>query len=137
MSFRNPILPLLVLAGFSASSPSAEPLVCNLNALNGPERERHQVLGAKLRSAVVRREELANGYTLILDLGRLPRDAAGSPFCVVEIAQWVDLEARCCPFLDFGIDVRGKGGNVKLRLTGGKNVKAFLEEELGLVHPAA
>lgn len=137
MIVGNTILSLLALAGFFASSPATEPLVCNLNALNGPERERHQALGEKLKSAVVRREELANGYTLVLDLGRLPRDAAGSPFCVVEVAEWVDLEARCCPFLDFGIELAGKGGNVKLRLTGGKNVKAFLEEELGLAHSPA
>jgi hypothetical protein len=137
MIVGNTILSLLALASLSASSPSAEPLVCNLNALNGQERERHQALGEKLRSAVVGREELTNGYTLVLDLSRLPYDAAGSPFCVVEIAEWVDLEARCCPFLDFGIELQGKGGNVKLRLTGGKDVKAFLKEELGLVRAGA
>ncbi|MGH9364387.1 MAG: hypothetical protein ACRD1B_03860 [Thermoanaerobaculia bacterium] len=110
-----------------------EPLVCRINALSPSARERHLVLGEKLRGAVVERIELDNGYALALDLGRLPLDAHGQPFCVVEVAEWVDLEARCCPFLDFGIDLSGKGGLVKLRLTGGKNVKPFLKTELGLI----
>jgi hypothetical protein len=53
---------------------------------------------------------------------------------VVEIAEWVDLEARCCPFLDFGLGVRGKGtGSVALALTGGPGVKEFLKMEFALV----
>ena len=128
-------LPLFVLAGAPGSAPAAEPLACNLAALTPSERDRHQVLAEKLAKAVVGQAELVNGYELTLDLARLPADAQGSAFCVVEVAQWVDLEARCCPFLDFGIDVKGKGGVVKLRLTGGKNVKAFLEEELALLRP--
>jgi hypothetical protein len=135
MTFGYAMLSLLFLAGSSLSTPTEEPLACKINALNEEERGRHQLLSQKLRSAVVERVELPNGYELVLDLGRLPRDAAGSAFCVVEIAEWVELEARCCPFLDFGIDVRGKGGLVKLRLTGGKNVKEFLRTELGVLRP--
>jgi hypothetical protein len=51
----------------------------------------------------------------------------------VEVAEWVDLESRCCPFLEFGIDVSEKGRVVRLRLTGGKGVKSFLKSELGLL----
>ncbi|HSS45291.1 MAG TPA: hypothetical protein VLO07_08120 [Thermoanaerobaculia bacterium] len=136
MSLGYAMLSLLVLAGASLPAPAEEPLACKINALTGPQRDRYQLLSERLRSAVVERVELTNGYELVLDLGRLPRDSAGSPFCVVEVAEWVDLEARCCPFLDFGIAVSGKGGPVKLRLTGGKNVKAFLKTELDLLRPA-
>jgi hypothetical protein len=131
MVLRAAILPFALLAAFGAVAPAAEPLACNLQALNPSQRERHRLLSEKIRSAVVDRVELRNGYALILDLHRLPTDAAGLPFCVVEVAEWVDLEARCCPFLDFGIEVRGKGGAVRLSLTGGENVKAFLREEFG------
>jgi hypothetical protein len=129
-------LPFLVLIGFSAAGLSERPLACDLNALSGSQRERHRTLGEKLRGAVTGRAELANGYTLVLDLDRLPPDSAGAPFCVVEVAEWVDLESRCCPFLEFGIDVAGKGRVVRLRLTGEKGVKgvkAFLNSELGLL----
>jgi len=132
MKLSHTLLPLVVLAGSSVSAPAEEPLACNVNALSAPQRERHRALGEKIRAAVVDRVELSNGYALILDFGRLPLDAAGAPFCVVEVAEWVDLEARCCPFLDFGIEVAGKGGPARLKLTGGKNVKAFLRTELGL-----
>ena len=50
----------------------------------------------------------------MVDASRLP---------VTEIAESVALEARCCPFLDFRIDVRGEDGFVKLSLTGGKGLK--------------
>jgi hypothetical protein len=126
-------LPFFVLFGLSASALADEPLACDLNALSAPQRERHRALGDRLHSAVVGRVEIANGYTLVLDLGRLPADSAGFPFCVVEVAEWVDLEAHCCPFLDFGIDVSRRGRVLKLRLTGGKGVKAFLKTELGLL----
>lgn len=132
MKFQH-FLPFFVLIGLSASALADEPLACDVNALSAPQRERHRALGDRLHSAVVGRVELANGYTLFLDLGRLPVDSAGPSFCVVEVAEWVDLEARCCPFLDFGIDVSERGRSVRLRLTGGKGVKAFLKTELGLL----
>jgi len=130
-------VPAVVLAASTLApvppSTAEEPLVCNVGALNARERERHQKLGKLLRAAVVEKTELENGFVFALDLSRLPLDAAGEPFCVVEVAQWVDLEARCCPFLAFGIELPGKGKVVRLRLTGGKGVKAFLESELGLL----
>ena len=127
------LLSAIVLVAPSAAVVAEEPLVCNIAALTGAQHERHQKLGRLLRSAVVERAELENGYVLVLDLGRLPLDSAGAPVCVVEVAEWVDLESRCCPFLSFGIDVEPKGKNVRLRLTGGKGVKPFLESELGLM----
>jgi hypothetical protein len=126
-------LPFLVLLGLSAAGLSEKPIACDPNALSGSQRERHRALGEKLRAAVAGRVELANGYTLVLDLDRLPPDAAGFPFCVVEVAEWVDLESRCCPFLEFGIEVPAKGRVVRLRLTGGRGVKPFLRTELGLL----
>ena len=127
------LLPAVVLAGPAAASAAEEAFVCNLGALTGAQRERHQKLARLLRSAVVEKAELENGYTFVLNLGRLPADSAGAPFCVVEVAEWVDLESRCCPFLTFGIEVEPKGKTVRLRLTGAKGVKGFLESELGMV----
>jgi hypothetical protein len=130
------LLSAIVLVAPTAAVVAEEPLVCNVGALTAAQQERHQKLGRLLRSAVVERVELENGYVLVLDLGRLPVDSAGAPVCVVEVAEWVDLESRCCPFLSFGIEVEPKGKTVRLRLTGGKGVKAFLESELGLIEKA-
>ncbi len=119
-------LPLLILAVPAANEP---PLVCNVSALTAAQRARHQALGEKLLAAVVRNAELPNGFELVFDLGRV-LDAKGQPHGVVELAEWVDLESRCCPFLDFRIDVAAKGRAVTMRLTGPRNVKPFLREEI-------
>ena len=123
----------IVLVALPVGAAAEDALVCNANALTAAQHERHQKLGRMLRSAVAERAELENGYVFVLDFGRLPLDSAGAPFCVVEVAEWVDLESRCCPFLSFGIEVEPKGKTVRLSLTGGKGVKAFLEAEIGLI----
>jgi hypothetical protein len=127
------VLPLLLTSVLAATATAEEPLVCRLDALNAAQRERHRRLSETLGGAVVGARELPEGYALELDLTRLPADAKGEAVCVVEVAEWVDLEARCCPFLDFGISVRGKGGAIGLTLTGGANVKPFLKMELPLI----
>jgi len=133
MKSWSTLLPAAVLLVPAAASAAEQAFVCNVGALSASQRERHQKLGRLLRSALVEKAELENGYAFVLDLGRLPADSAGEAFCVVEVAEWVDLEARCCPFLTFGIEVEPKGKTVRLRLTGAKGVKALLESELALL----
>ena len=133
MRLRPTLLPAIVLVAPAAVAAAEETFVCNVNALTAAQRERHRKLGRMLRSAVVERAELENGYVFVLDPGRLPADSAGRTFCVVEVGEWVDLESRCCPFLTFGIEVEPEGKIVRLRLTGGKGVKAFLDSELGML----
>src|SRR5262245_64834355 len=127
------LLPAVLLVAPAAASAAEDVFVCNVGALTASQRERHLRVGRLLRSAVVERAELDNGYVFVLDLGRLPVDPAGGAFCVVEVAEWVDLESRCCPFLSFGIEVEPRGKTVRLRLTGATGVKAFLESELGMM----
>ena len=127
------LLPAVVLLAPAATAAAEAAFACDVAALTAAQRERHQKLGRLLSAAVVEKAELENGYVFVMDLGRLPADSAGDAFCVVEVAEWVDLESRCCPFLSFGIEVEPKGKNVRLRLTGGKGVKPFLESELGLL----
>lgn len=133
MNRKSIALPLALLAAPLAVPVSAradEPLVCNIRALTDTEREHHLERGKRLLGAVVRTTELTNGYEMAFDLTRLT-DSKGLPWCVVELAEWVELEARCCPFLDFQIDVTGKGGPVRMRLTGrAANVKEFLRSEI-------
>ncbi len=124
-----PFLPLLVLAGAPTSN---EPFVCNVGALSPTQRARHLALGEKLLGAVVRVAELPDGYELAFDLSRIS-DARERSCGVVEVAEWVDLESRCCPFLDFGIDVVEKGSAVRMRLTGRGSVKKFLRTEIPIL----
>lgn len=123
MKIRTLLFSLLLLAGFGPAAVAAEPFACNMKALTRTERERHHALVAKLAKAVTGQTELANGYAFRISRERLP---------LPELAEWVGYESRCCPFLDFGIEVESKGTAVTLRLTGGKGVKEFLDAELGL-----
>ena len=124
------------LAAPSVAAPKEAPLACDIQALAPREQERHHRLAEKLASTVIRHRELANGYEFSLDLSKAPPDAAGAPFCAAEVGEWIELESRCCPFLDFGLDVRGRDRAITLRLTGPEGVKAFLEEEIPTLRSA-
>ena len=137
MRHRRVVSILAILLGFGLPARAAEPLACNVKALSESQRGRQRLLAEKLGGAVVSRSELPNGYALVLDLKRLPPDAAGEPFCVVEVAEWIDLEARCCPFVDFAVEMKGSGGPMRLVLTGGEGVKEFLKTQGILVPDAA
>jgi hypothetical protein len=91
--------------------------VCNLNALTTAERERSAALRRALRGATVERAELPEGYAY-----RLTGAAS-----LAEIAEWIALERRCCPFFRFELEVDGDAGPVWLRLTGA-GVKDFLAQ---------
>ena len=131
------ISPLILASALAAGVPAQEPLACRLDALTSAQRARHRQLSESLAKAVVGSRELSGGYELELDLSRLPADAKGDPYCIVEVAEWVDLEARCCPFLDFGIGVRGVGGAIRLSLSGGPGVKEFLRMAFPLLEEKA
>jgi len=96
---------------------------CNVKALNAEERKRHAALTEKLLAK--RREvvETEKGY----EFQFVPEDVS-----VAEVAEWVVAESKCCPFFEFHIDLEKQGRLVCLRLTGGKNIKAFIRSEFGL-----
>jgi hypothetical protein len=99
------------------------PIACHLNALDREQRRRHQSLTAQLRAAVQETRELPDGYSF-----RLPSDEA----TIQRTAEWITLERRCCPFIDFGLEAGREGGPLWLSLTGREGVKPFLKMELGI-----
>lgn len=94
-------------------------LTCRLDALEGPQRLRHQELRTAMKGAG-ETQELPDGYAV-----RFPSD----PTLFVKVAEWITLERRCCSFLAFGLDWSERDG-VLLRLTGGPDVKTFLATQL-------
>ena len=101
--------------------PDTSPLVCNMEALQPAERERHAILTRELREHCTSTMAIDQGYTLALEV-----DTDG----FMRLAEWVTLEQRCCPFLDFSLEA-GRDG-VLLRLTGPEGTPEFLREELQL-----
>ena len=51
---------------------------------------------------------------------------------LVRVAEFIELERRCCPFFKFELEAQEEGGAACLRLTGRMGVKQFIATELGL-----
>lgn len=91
------------------------PIACTLTE---PElHERRRTVLQKFRSVVTEVEELESGYSY-----RLPSDGEW----LTELANLVNLERRCCPFLRFSITVEPAGGPLRLDMTGPAGTKEFL-----------
>ena len=96
---------------------------CRLDALTKAERERHLALWKQLQESRQEIRELADGYAL-----RFPGDAKH----LLEVAELVSRERRCCPFFTFEIEVSSEDKPLWLRLTGSKGVKEFIKAEIGI-----
>jgi hypothetical protein len=112
-----------VMIGFlcvSRAHGTEQPFACNLKALNQDERISHKELSRQLFSSVVQRKEISDGYSF-----RINPDKTS----MLRVAEWVNLEAKCCPFFRFQIDVDGQDGTLWLTLKGREGVKKFIELE--------
>ena len=105
------------------SSDTVGPFYCHTKALSKEEWAHKDKISAKMRNARVEIKELPDGYAF-----RYPPN--GVP--LVELADWVDTEARCCPFFDMAISVERDGGPVWLMLRGQDGVKQFIRSEFKL-----
>jgi hypothetical protein len=93
---------------------------CNLRALTPSERKEQEQISARLLKSLLGTRELADGYAFVLD---------GDRISVADLATWIDLERRCCPFFDFHLELRRDNGPVTLRLTGREGIKTFIRSE--------
>jgi hypothetical protein len=93
---------------------------CNVKGLTPAERARHKQMTEKLMS--VRKEvvETEKGYEF---------QYSPSDISLLELADWVIAEGRCCPFFDFHIDLEQEGSLLCLRLTGAEGIKGFIRSE--------
>ncbi len=98
---------------------AASPLACRLDAISAADRPRYNELRKMLAAAVVGKRELPSGLALQIATDRL---------ALAQLAEWISLERKCCPFFDFGIEVARESGPVWLSLTGRDGVKAFLAQ---------
>ena len=103
-----------------AARASQSPFACNLKAFNPEERKRWRALIDEVIPAATEVRELRDGYTLHLNASRVS---------VMKLAEWIELERKCCPFFDFEVDVRGEDGTLWLRLKGREGVKQFIQQD--------
>jgi hypothetical protein len=93
-------------------------LACNLGAISATDRPRYGELTQKLALGIRSRHELADGFTFGL---------AEECLSLAEIAEWIGLERKCCPFLTFRLEVAAASGALDLTLRGPAGTKAILE----------
>jgi hypothetical protein len=89
---------------------------CSSELVNSHAKRRSTVLD-KLRRAVIETKELKDGYAY-----SFPADGQW----LQELATMIELERRCCPFLQFRLTVEPNGGATWLELTGPEGTKDFL-----------
>jgi len=95
-------------------------LACRIDALEARQRERHAALATELSTAATGVEELDNGYAV-----RFP----SQPYLFLRVAEWVELERACCPFLVIGIAFENGAGSIRVDLRGPTGVKDFLQSK--------
>jgi hypothetical protein len=98
------------------------PFACKVDALDKAQRQRQQALLARVREVVRGTQELSDGLVL-----SFPAD----PGLFVMLAEWISLERRCCPFMEFSLEWK-RDEAVCLRLTGQPGIKEFIAAEMGL-----
>jgi hypothetical protein len=96
--------------------------VCNLGVMNPEGRARYNALSRKLMSAREESRELDNGYAFKFAAAKIP---------LMEIAEWITFERRCCPFFNLQIEAEPNDGPIWLRMTGATGVKQFILSEIG------
>jgi hypothetical protein len=117
----NPLILALSASATAVTTPPEEPPVaCRLGALDATQRQRQKTLLDKVRGAALEIRELPDGFTV-----RFPAD----PALFVQLAEWIGLERRCCPFLRFTLEWKTDEA-VFLRLTGPPGVKELIASEL-------
>ena len=74
----------------------------------------------QVMSAVTSKRALPYGYSFQIDARKASfRD----------VAEWVELERKCCPFFVFELGMKGEDGSVWLNLRGRDGVKQFIEAD--------
>lgn len=96
------------------------PVACSLMPAELQERRRNVL--SKIRGAVSDVTELKDGFRY---------QFASDDDLIPELANLIQFEHQCCPFLTFRLTVQGGNESVLLEMTGPDGTKEFLEEIFG------
>jgi hypothetical protein len=116
------ILALFAAAPVAAVQSAPPPFACRANALDKAQRQRQQALLDTVRRTIVAKDELPDGLALSF---------RGDAAAFVQLAEWISLERRCCPFLAFALEWK-QDDTVSVRLTGEPGVRDFIAAEMGI-----
>lgn len=91
------------------------PIICTLN--DEEFRKREQTVLNAVKKSVLETEETTGGYSF-----RFPSNDAS----FAALNEFIVLERRCCPFLDFKLTVPRGDGDLFLELSGPDGAKEFI-----------
>ena len=72
-----------------------------------------------------------------VDLEQVDIVSPANPERLLLLAEFMTLEALCCPFFTLALQAACDGGPLRLRITGPDGVKPFIRAELGIPDPSA
>jgi hypothetical protein len=98
-----------------------KPLACQLDVFDAAERRRYESLRERLAERRLGIHEVPDGIAVVYP---------GEPEMFRDVAEWITLERRCCPFLSFRLEFDAEPPSIRLRLVGGEDVKRFLQSQL-------
>lgn len=96
-----------------------KPLACKLTSKEMQERKATVI--AELKSLMLDKKELRNGYSYKFK---------GEDANLDRLVSFVKSERACCDFFDFSVSVKGE--YIYLDLTGPKGAKEFVDAEIGM-----
>jgi len=99
-------------------------IACCKLTFSEEEQNNYYELRNNIFNNLVRTDELADGYSFVF---------SGSERDLLhDLADWIPLEKKCCPFLQFSVLIN-KDEYVRLQITGPSEVKNFLLNELEII----
>ena len=96
------------------------PVACSL--MPAELQERRRIVLSRIRGWVSEVTDLWDGFKYIF---------ASNGELIPELANLIQLEHQCCPFLTFRLTVEPGDGSVSLEMTGPDGTKEFLAEVFG------
>jgi hypothetical protein len=94
------------------------PIACSLSAVELTERKK---LLEQLKPAVVQREQLEDGFVYVF------KDDS----VMDQLAQIIQAERQCCPFLNFKIELHAGAEPLRLEVSGPVGSKPFIPDLFG------
>lgn len=108
---------VLAASSWTLAAGGDPPIACNLKALNPAERKQLETLGGHVIAAIVSSRDLSDGYSFRID----PAKAS-----LVDVAEWLDVWRRCCPFYEFQVDFHAADATIWLSVKGRPGVKEYI-----------
>jgi len=104
--------------GTGSELPVERPIACDMTALSADERRRYDVLRPRVLEALEHADETVSGFRLRI----------GGAVSIHDVAEWLEMEHRCCAFLDILLALKGDGTRW-IEMGGSPAIKTFLKEE--------